>query len=396
MNPVSEKINPVREDKMMKIIIATPLFPPELGEPAQYVFELAKRLKESHQIVVVTYANHVEPIDGVRIKKVSKNQHTLIRLYKYTRVLMRSAQKADVIYAQRGVASGLPAIIAGWLSKVPVVINYIEDEAWERLNHLHPSEHQGQFRKTRKIPGAVWGIWHIQHTVLRYADAVIAPSDFLRDELIRTHELKPKKVHTCYAPAQKKLHLPIEPKKQKHMMYVDTRLVTWKDVATAIRTVALLKETFSDIALVVAGEGPERQALEELIQEKGLEKHVTLLGHLSRAERHYHLQRAQVFFSPAMYEDKSQVLYDALSYGIPIAVSDVPGQREKLEHKKNALVLPPGNALACTDAFTELFGDMKLEQKLIQNGNELLKNTFSFEAHIKTLQTVCKEIIHHE
>jgi hypothetical protein len=145
----------------MRIVIATPLFPPEIGDPAPYVSTLAKRLSSEHAVTIVTYANHVETLENVHIEAVPKKLSLLIRLFLYTRTLVRVARRADVIFAQRAVASGLPAYIASLLTGVPFVINFFEDEAWERLQHTDfEPQHQGMFRRMQKIPGAVWGIWN--------------------------------------------------------------------------------------------------------------------------------------------------------------------------------------------------------------------------------------------
>ena len=115
----------------MKILIATPLFPPETGPTATYSFAVAKRLASKHDVTVLTYANHTESLEGVRVRSVSKNKPLLVRLYLYTRALVHLSRRVDVVFAQRAVAAGLPAIIAKFITKTPVVIYQHEDEAWE-------------------------------------------------------------------------------------------------------------------------------------------------------------------------------------------------------------------------------------------------------------------------
>ena len=82
----------------MKILIATPLFPPETGDSAQYIQELALHLKEGHEITILTYANHIETIAGVEIKTVKKNTPLFVRLFHYTRTLTQLARSADISY----------------------------------------------------------------------------------------------------------------------------------------------------------------------------------------------------------------------------------------------------------------------------------------------------------
>jgi hypothetical protein len=49
----------------MKIVIATPIYPPELGGPATYTKELATRLANIHDITIVAFTNAPQPVSGV-------------------------------------------------------------------------------------------------------------------------------------------------------------------------------------------------------------------------------------------------------------------------------------------------------------------------------------------
>lgn len=120
----------------MKIIIATPIYPPEIAEPAQYVKKLASRWSDKHEVVIITYANAVEKIPNVKIVAINKHWPLLLRFIKYTFNLLKMAQGADIIYAQNAVAVGLPAIIVKTLLNIPVVIRFAEDEAWKRSIQL--------------------------------------------------------------------------------------------------------------------------------------------------------------------------------------------------------------------------------------------------------------------
>ena len=68
----------------MKIILATPLFPPELGPSASYAYQLSQALSKEHSVSVVTFANQVEPLNGIHVEMVPKNKPLLMRLYLMT------------------------------------------------------------------------------------------------------------------------------------------------------------------------------------------------------------------------------------------------------------------------------------------------------------------------
>ncbi|MFZ3044224.1 MAG: hypothetical protein WA058_03935, partial [Minisyncoccia bacterium] len=67
----------------MKIILATPVYPPEIGGPATYTKELATRLRGEHEIVIVAYASTSEILSGTTLYVASKRRPLPLRLLKY-------------------------------------------------------------------------------------------------------------------------------------------------------------------------------------------------------------------------------------------------------------------------------------------------------------------------
>jgi hypothetical protein len=116
----------------MRIAIATPLYPPDIAEPAPYVKELATRLAVRHQVTIVTYGRLPEEIPGVRIICVNKQRPLLIRLALYTLVLLRESWKTDCIYAINGASVELPAGIVARLSGKPLFAHARDTSAHAR------------------------------------------------------------------------------------------------------------------------------------------------------------------------------------------------------------------------------------------------------------------------
>lgn len=104
----------------MRIAIATPLYPPDIAEPAPYVKELAARLAKHHTITVVTYGRFPEEVPGVRIVDVSKQRPLPIRLPLYAFALFRESLRSDIIYAINGASVELPTGIVALLSRKPL------------------------------------------------------------------------------------------------------------------------------------------------------------------------------------------------------------------------------------------------------------------------------------
>ena len=116
----------------MKIVVATPLYPPDIAEPAPYSKEAARRLAQKHDVTVVAYGRLLEKAPRVKVVSVSKQHPLLIRLLCYTFALMREASYADILYAQNGASVELPAVLVSFITQKPLVMHIADVIANER------------------------------------------------------------------------------------------------------------------------------------------------------------------------------------------------------------------------------------------------------------------------
>ena len=117
----------------MKILIATPLYPPDIAPSAQYVKELAKRLAaEKHSVSIIAYARIPEKVSGVQIIAVDKNKPLLLRIIAFLFALWRVARATDIIYAQNGPSVELPIALVSLATSAPIIIGVSDKNAYKR------------------------------------------------------------------------------------------------------------------------------------------------------------------------------------------------------------------------------------------------------------------------
>ncbi len=139
----------------MKIVLATPLYPPDIAEPAPYIKELARRLAANHAVKVVVYGHLPEQVPGVTVIAVDKRRPLPFRLLSYTIALMRAARGADVLYAQNGPSVELPLIFVSRIKRMPLFM-HIGDKAAHEYAARHPLRRLIErlaFRKARAVEG---------------------------------------------------------------------------------------------------------------------------------------------------------------------------------------------------------------------------------------------------
>ena len=138
--------------------------------------------------------------------------------------------------------------------------------------------------------------------------------------------------------------------------------------------------------LWLAGEGPERAAIERRIDERGLGERVRLLGTVPHAELlgMYRDRRADCVVLPSLHEGLSVALVEAMAYGVPVVATAVGGVPELLEKGAGVLV-PPGDADALTEALARVLGSPALRAELAQAGRRRVEADFEVGAIAREL-----------
>jgi glycogen(starch) synthase len=105
-----------------------------------------------------------------------------------------------------------------------------------------------------------------------------------------------------------------------------------------------------ELDLVLAGDGPERAALEARASARGIASRVDFLGHVDRATVAALLRGAAIVAMPSRFEGHPLVCLEAMLAGAPLVASAIPGLPAELRHGETGLLVPPDDpsALATT------------------------------------------------
>jgi len=106
------------------------------------------------------------------------------------------------------------------------------------------------------------------------------------------------------------------------------RLTTQKAFDVSIHAMKLLKEHGVDARWYILGEGDQREFLEKLISDLGLNDDFLLLG--NRSNPYPYFKQADLYVHASRYEGKSIAIQEAQILGCPILVSDCSGNREQV------------------------------------------------------------------
>lgn len=359
----------------MRLLIATPLYPPEPGGPATYVKLLEEHLPLSIQVLKFR--------DVRTYPKIFRHLCFFWRVY-------QEAKHADLVLALDPVSVGLPSVLAARLRKKPFVVKVVGDYAWEQgTQRFGVKSSLDDFVRTNDVPILVRVLRAVQVYTTSRASAVIVPSEYLKS-IVCAWGIPPESVHVIYnaVKLEREGEVPDMVKAlPKPLIVTAGRLVPWKHVSGVIDAVAK-----SSASLCIVGDGPERSQLEAHAAHT-LSGRTAFTGALSHADTLAAIKQADVFVLNSSYEGLSHVLIEALMLGKTIIATDIGGNPELITDQHNGMLIPSGDTSRLAEAIMRVLADPKLATELGAHAR-VSSERFTLSHMIEQTSELLKKLVH--
>jgi len=329
-----------------KIIIASEIWPPDIGGPATFAFKLASFLRsQSVEAKVLTYADHKEITND--FVAIDRRCFILKRYVKYFWQLLKLSRSADLIFAQGAIASGIPAMFVKILTGKKLIIKIVGDVVWERESNAGKTNIGIDDFQKIKSP-RLFVNRCLRNLPLHCAEQIIVPSEYLKKIVINwgINENKVKVIYNSFdlpktdfskAEAKERLHL-----SGKIVLSVG-RLTKWKGFETLINLWPKVLQDFPDAKLVIVGSGPEEERLKIQNSKFKIKDSIIFAGQVKQEYMADYYLASDLFILNSGYEGLSHVILEALSYGLPAVVSNVGGNPELVQDRVNGRLFAYNN-----------------------------------------------------
>ena len=156
------------------------------------------------------------------------------------------------------------------------------------------------------------------------------------------------------------------------------RLAHQKGLEYLIRGIPILeKKTPKTFRIVLAGDGPLRECLDELVQKLGVQDRVIFLGF--RRDIGNLLAATDIVVLPSLWEGLSIALLEAMAAKKPIITTSIGSNLEVTRNGQGALLVPPKNSLKLVEAIVQLGNSPVLAERYGRKGNELYRKYYTEE-----------------
>lgn len=166
------------------------------------------------------------------------------------------------------------------------------------------------------------------------------------------------------------------------------RLVYPKDFATVLRAFADLD--VDDKKLYIAGDGPQRQRLEERTRALGIHDEVVFLGWQQSIIPL--LRQADVFVLSTHFEGLPMTILEAMANHVPVVASDVVGVRNIVVDNETGYVFPCGDATDLAHTLTHVYQHNEEACRVAQRARSMVATQFNHTDMVtayKNLYTEC-------
>ena len=182
-----------------------------------------------------------------------------------------------------------------------------------------------------------------------------------------------------------------KPSKKNKNLFVSVGNLRWqKDYSTLISSFNIFLKKNPKATLLIFGEGPEREKLENQIKYLNLEDNIFLKGYCNQKEIANALSKSYIYIQSSVSEGMPKSILEGVAAGCPIIATNVGSCKDFAD--KFGVCVEPNNPIDLSEAILKLFMNKELwnfyHQKCVNN-----RNQFNWEKLVEKVSNFYEEII---
>ena len=219
----------------------------------------------------------------------------------------------------------------------------------------------------RLLSGGKAGLW-LRDWLYHWAAGILTQTDYAKSCYDKKFAEKTKVIYNPVTMRDEQVGMALRAEK-KHVFVTAGRLEPVKDQSMMIEAFAEFHQSHSDYRLVVYGEGPIRDELQNKIDFLGLHNTIILAG--STNELWENISCAEAFLLTSKYEGMSNALIEAMCLGLPVVSTKVAGATDLIEDGKNGFLIDVGDKKSLADRMTCLADRPDIRLQMGQRASEI-------------------------
>jgi glycosyltransferase involved in cell wall biosynthesis len=227
---------------------------------------------------------------------------------------------------------------------------------------------------------------HVERTLARASDVLVAVSPEVRDELVELGVAPRDKfvVIRLGIPLEERLGDPTADADYRRLygMPPNAFVVGWvgrmtgvKDTGAVLEILRAVRQRGVEAVLCMVGDGPDRERLEELAHERGIARSCYFVGYQSDVAGYYRLFDA--FVLPSVNEGTPVSAIESLASATPVVANRVGGVPDVVRDGVDGFLVEPGDVDGAAARLAELAADPALRIRLGDSGRARVLERYS-------------------
>jgi colanic acid/amylovoran biosynthesis glycosyltransferase len=168
------------------------------------------------------------------------------------------------------------------------------------------------------------------------------------------------------------------------LLYVG-RLAAEKGLRVLFESVRALLAGGYQFRLTLAGDGNDRQELEQLARQLGIYERLDFAGYVDPERVREYLRQSDIFILPSFAEGVPVCLMEAMASGVPVLSTYVGGIAELVESEQTGLLVPAGDSSALSQAIVRYLDDFELRQRVSRLARQKIVAAFNLDEEVGKL-----------
>ena len=342
----------------MKLAIIVSQFPPKWNDGTEIVtyFMAVHLARRGHIVHVITSLDEGLPDEsfekGFYIHRIPRIKIRIFNVLFFWRAIIGTIRKInpDLVHVQ-SLNSGIPALISKKMLKIPYTVRGEGSDVY--------------------LPDLYTKL--ISKTVIKNADTAIALTEDMKRVMQDTYNRHIAVVPNAINMVDYRNDPSLKDRANhgKGILFVG-RLTSVKGVQYLIRAMKQVQDKIPDARLIIVGDGEEREMLETLSIDLGIQKYVQFIGKVPHEKVKTFMHQADVFVLPSLSEGFPLVILEAMACGLPIIASCVKGIPEIITHGTNGYLVEVKDTNDIANKILFLFSDDAIRKKISDNNRHLV------------------------
>jgi glycosyltransferase involved in cell wall biosynthesis len=185
--------------------------------------------------------------------------------------------------------------------------------------------------------------------------------------------------------------LPIREDRDRKVIGIVARLDLQKGFEYLLRAVRDLRKMFPGVILVIVGEGPDRKAIEGMVQEYGLQSNVVLAGQRNDMPGVY--AAMDIFVLPSLNEGLPMTLLEAMASSRPVVATRVGAIPSVIADGENGFLVGPRDSAGLKNAISRLLANPDMGRRLGAYAHDWVKQHYTAAAMAQKYRELYEEVL---